>query len=130
MPAAADKFSIRSTVKGKPPRLPFRRIKEEILGRDYELSVVFAGDAATRRLNRTYRSKDKPANVLSFPLSKTSGEIFLNLARATKEAPDFGDSPRSFIGFLFIHGLLHLKGLDHGRTMERQEREWRKRFNI
>ena len=91
----------------------FRKIKNRVLGSDYELSVVFASDALTQRLNRTYRGIDKPTNVLAFPLSKTSGEIFINRVRA---------KPFS-VKYLFIHGLLHLKGMAHGDTMERAEKK-------
>ena len=89
----------------------FNKIKEQVLGKRYELSLVFAGNSFMRRLNRVYRGKDKPANVLSFQLSKNSGEIFI--------------SPSKTGGFsvleLFIHGLLHLKGMEHGDIMDFEE---------
>jgi probable rRNA maturation factor len=123
-------FSIRNTTKGKPPRLPFVQIKEKVLGSSYELSLVFVGDRISRRLNLTYRDKDKPANVLSFPLTKNSGEIFINLKRAQIETNKFENSPSSHIGFLFIHGLLHLKGMQHGGKMEQAEKKLREYFTI
>ena len=98
------------------------QIAHDVLGASYELSVVFIGDAKSRRLNRTHRKKDHPTNVLSFPLSKTSGELYLDLPLATREAPSFDSTPHRHLYLLFIHGLLHLKGLDHGTHMERQER--------
>lgn len=128
--ADANNFSVTVTTKGKLPRLPFVEMKRAILGKNYELSLVFAGDTLTRRLNRTYREKDKPANVLSFPISKKQGEIFINLKRAKNEAPKFGDSYTNFVGFLFIHGALHLKGMDHGGRMERAEKKLRKQFGF
>ena len=91
----------------------FEKIKNKVLGSDYELSLVFASDTLTRRLNRTYRGIDKPTNVLAFPLSKKSGEIFINRSRA---------KPFS-VQYLFIHGLLHLKGMRHGATMEQAEKK-------
>lgn len=125
-----ENVSIRNTTKGKLPRLPFVDIKNAILGEKYELSVVFCGSSLSRRLNKTYRGKNKPTNVLSFPLSKKSGEIVIDLARSKKEAPQFNEKFTNFIGFLFIHGLLHLKGLDHGSTMESKEQRFRKMFKI
>lgn len=89
------------------------KIKNKVLGINYELSLVFASDALTRRLNRIYRGIDKPTNILAFPLSKTSGEIFINPSRA---------KPFS-VKYLFIHGLLHLKGTEHGDTMEQAEKK-------
>jgi probable rRNA maturation factor len=123
-----ESFSIKNMTKGKLPRLPFRRIKDEVLGPDYELSIVLCGDKLSQELNRTHRGKDKPTNVLSFPLSDTHGEIFLNIGLAKKQSGDFGLGPRTFIGKLVIHGMLHLKGYAHGSTMESIEARFVKKF--
>ncbi len=125
-----NKIFIRKTVRGKLPGLPFARIKSAILGDLYELSLVFAGDTLTRRLNRTHRGNDKSANVLSFPLEQNSGEIFLNLQQAKKDAPRFEKLYNAFVGFLFIHACLHLKGMRHGKQMENTEKRWCKKFGL
>lgn len=91
----------------------FRKIKNKILGSQYELSLVFTADPLIKRLNRTYRGVDKPTNVLAFPLSPTSGEIFINPSRAKPFSAKQ----------LFIHACLHLKGMGHGDTMERAEKK-------
>jgi probable rRNA maturation factor len=114
------KVALTNTTRGRLPRLPFDRIKNKVLGEKYELSLVFCGNERSRTLNRAYRGKDHPTNVLSFTLSKDSGEMFINLRRLK------GFS----VGNLFIHGLFHLKGLDHGATMERAEEKMRKAFGI
>src|SRR3989344_4845180 len=101
--------------------IPFTRLKNTVLGRDFELSLVFTDNTFSRRLNATYRGKNKPTNVLSFPISKKSGEIFIDLVTAKKEAKTFEMSFQKFVTFLFIHGLLHLKGMRHGATMEQAE---------
>lgn len=106
----------------------FARAARAVLGPSYDLSIVFVGDARSRTLNRTYRLKDKPTNVLSFPLSKQSGEIYLNVPLAVREANRFGETPRRHACFLFVHGLLHLKGLDHGKRMEHLEQQLMKKF--
>ena len=103
--------------------IPFTCLKNAVLGRDFELSLVFTDNIFSRRLNMTYRRKNKPANVLSFSVSKKSGEIFIDLVTAKKEAGKFGMSFKNFVTFLFIHGLLHLKGMEHGDTMERAEKK-------
>jgi len=131
--AHSDTFAISKTVRHSPLRhtadgLLLERIKDAVLGKHYELSLVFVGDTRSRALNRAYRSKDKPANVLSFPLSHDAGEIFINPHRVEKEASRFDHSPRTFLIFLFIHGLLHLKGHSHGSTMEKTEQRLLKRF--
>ncbi len=121
-------LSVRTTLQGKLPRLPFASLKETLLGKYYVLSIVFVGDALSRRLNKTYRGKDAPANVLSFPLSKTEGELFINQHQARKDAPAFGLPAQKFLLFLVIHGMLHLKGYAHGRTMSVHEERCMKKF--
>jgi len=123
-----DNFSITKTTKGKLPRLPFQRMKEAILGKRYELSLVFIGAKRARTLNRMYRKKAYVPNVLSFPLSETSGEIFLCLEEARREARENRIHERRHISHLFIHALLHLKGMRHGATMERKENDLLQKF--
>ncbi|PIQ66244.1 MAG: rRNA maturation RNase YbeY [Candidatus Zambryskibacteria bacterium CG11_big_fil_rev_8_21_14_0_20_42_18] len=103
--------------------IPFTNLKNSVLGLDFELSLVFVDNIFSKRLNRTYRGKNKSADVLSFPLSKKSGEIFIDLITAKKEMGKFQMPYRKFVTFLFIHGLLHLKGMKHGTTMERREKK-------
>ncbi len=118
--------------KDNPPigGLPFLSMKEAVLGKRYDLSVVFASRKMLRKLNCTYHGKDRATDILSFSLSKTRGEIFINLGEAWKEAKKFGRDFENFVGFLFIHGLTHLKGLRHGSRMEAHEAKFRKQFGI
>jgi probable rRNA maturation factor len=112
------------------PRVPFSKIKDAVLGREYELSLAFIAPRKMRELNCAYRGMDAPTDILSFPLSKTSGEIFLCMSEAAKKAPLFNMTSRQYLGYMFIHGLLHLEGLDHGRTMSRLERKFSKAFGF
>lgn len=112
------------------PSLPFQKIKEDILGARYDLSLVFVGDVRSRRLNKTYRNKTYIPNVLSFPLDATTGEIFINTTQARREAKKFSMSDTGFVGFLFIHGLLHLKGYAHGATMEKAESRYKIKYTL
>jgi len=91
-------------------RKRWEKIKNQVLGKKFDLSVVFAGSAMMKKLNEVYRKKKGAAEVLSFPLSKTMGEIFINKKAAR---PDY----------LFIHSLLHLKGFKHGKKMEAEEQK-------
>jgi probable rRNA maturation factor len=125
-----DNISITTKVKGKLPRLPFVRMKNAVLGKKYELSVVIVGRTTIRTINRTYRSIDKATDILSFPLDAHSGELFINLEETRKEAKKFGRPFNNFLAFLFIHGLVHLKGFDHSTAMEKEEVKFRKKFNI
>ena len=125
-----EKFSITNTTKSTLPRVPFVKIKDVALGKDYSLSLVFIGESKSRTLNRTYRQKDKSTNILSFPIDKKSGEIFITPSVAKKQMASFDRKYDNFIAFLFIHGLLHLKGMPHGSTMERAEDKLLKKFRI
>ena len=116
-------ISIQNKTKRSLPKIRFEKILEEVLGNEYELSLVFVGPSLSQKLNNTYRGKNNPTNILSFPLSKKSGEIFIDLTTASKEFKKFEMSFLKFITYLFIHGLLHLKGMQHGDTMERREKK-------
>ncbi len=121
-------FSVLNKTKSKQKSLLFVRIKDEVLGKDYELSLVFIGSAKSKALNKEYRKKDKPTNILTFPLSKSEGEIFIAPKVARKDAKKFDMKENDFIAYLFIHGLLHLKGLKHGDKMEKEEEKLKKKY--
>lgn len=123
-------ISIRRISKGKLPRLPFSLMKNRVLGKNYELSLAFVPPRESARLNKTYRGETKPANILSFPYGRREGEIVICLSAARKDARRFGQTYRTFLTHLFVHGLLHLKGLRHGSKMERREASLLKKFGI
>lgn len=112
------------------PKWPYQAIKDAILGKSYQLTLTFVGPDRARTLNQTYRQKSYIPNVLSFPLTDKVGEIYICPAAANKEASKYQLSREGYIAYLFIHGLVHLKGHDHGATMEALERKFVKRFNI
>jgi rRNA maturation RNase YbeY len=110
------------------PQLPFERIATAILGPTYELSVFFAPPARASELNKTYRGKTYIPNTLSFALSKTSGEIIICRSAARREYKKFDLDYENYLLFLFIHSALHLKGHEHGGTMEQLEAKYLARF--
>jgi len=122
-------LSVNNKTRQKAPQVPFSDIAVKILGKDYDLSLAFVGDITSRRLSKTFRHKDHISNVLSFPYDKNSGEIFLNLVRAKREAPKFSHTYQKHLIFLFIHGCLHLDGLDHGAKMESEEQKYLRAFS-
>jgi rRNA maturation RNase YbeY len=69
-------------------------------------------------------------NVLSFPLAKNEGEIFLNVRKAEREAKTFGVAARSRIAHLFVHGCFHLAGLPHGKKMDSGEEKVLKKWGL
>jgi len=105
-------LTLTNLTNQKPPKILWERIKKEVLGKKYDLSLVFAGNTLMKKLNRQYRRKNRPASVLSFPLSKNEGEVFINL-KQKKYSPVY----------LFIHALLHLKSFKHGAKMKEQEKK-------
>ena len=108
----------------------FELIKKAILGSKYELSLVFITAPKIQKLNKIYRNINKPTDILSFPLSQTSGEIFICKTEARKMMSEFNRPYENFLTFLFIHGLVHLKGYDHSDKMEKVEEKFRKKFGI
>lgn len=124
-----EKFSSINLTKGKLPSLPFAVMKESILGKQYSLSLVFISKNKSKELNKKYRGKNKPTNVLSFPYSKKNGEIFISIEIAKTQNKEYDKTWQQFVGFLVIHGMLHLKGMQHGSTMEVQEKKFSKKFN-
>ncbi len=98
----------------------FDKIKDAVLGKRYDLSVAFLSPAKMRAVTLQTKKKNHVSNVLSFPLSKTSGEILICKAAAKPYT----------VEYLFIHGLLHLKGHKHSDTMEREEDRLLKRYGF
>lgn len=123
-------FEFQNNTKSSLPtsELFFVKIKEEILKKDYELSLVFLGDKKSKELNLKYRNGNYIPNVLSFPIDKNTGEIFINPKQAKKECAKFEMTYKKFLVYLFIHGCLHLKGLDHGKKMDDLEEKYLKVF--
>lgn len=130
-------FEVSSTLKKKPKfkKHIWKKMKNEILGEKYELSLVFIGDKKSKNLNMKFRKKKYKANILSFPLEKNFGEIFINFPNSIIECKKWGRDTENFIDFLFIHGLAHLKNHNHtnsidAKKMEKFEKKYRKKFNI
>lgn len=94
-----------------------------------DLSVALVSTATSRRLNRTYRDRDRATNILSFSLTDRrnpavlQGELVLCLPVIRREAPRFGRSVNEHLALLLIHGLLHLKGFDHVRRTDQDRME-------
>src|SRR5680860_1254468 len=127
-----DNFSITNKTKKRMPVLPFLAIKNDILGKRYSLSLAFIDKKTSRKINKTYRNKDKATNVLSFEISKKSGEIVMcpELIQAESKNPEknFNKNYREFLGFLVIHGMLHLKGMQHSSIMNIAEEKYDKKY--
>ncbi|MDE1172312.1 MAG: rRNA maturation RNase YbeY [Parvibaculaceae bacterium] len=86
-----------------------------------EVSLVLADNAFVRELNKTWRGKDKPTNVLSFPMGASApgvtpvplGDIVFALETVVDEAKEQRKTVSDHLSHLAVHGLLHLLGYDH-----------------
>ena len=78
-----------------------------------EVSVNLVGEGKMRSLNKKHRKKDKPTDVLSFPLGGGNGDIFIYLSIAKKQAKSENMSIEKKLAQLTVHGFLHLLGYDH-----------------
>ncbi|MBQ8175339.1 MAG: rRNA maturation RNase YbeY [Clostridia bacterium] len=107
-----------------------------------EVSVTFCNDDFIRELNREYREKDTPTDVLSFPIFDADeedpvaeeivplGDIVLNLDRAALQGAELGHSLLREVAFLTVHSILHLLGYDHERSPEEDEEMCQKQRDI
>ncbi len=121
-------LALQKLTKETLPRFKWQKVSDRVLGPDYDLSLVFASDELSQKLHREHKGKDTPTNVLSFPLGKDAGEIFLNPSVAKREAKLFGETAKNRLIYLLIHGCLHLKGLTHGSRMDAKEKEFSQIF--
>lgn len=121
---------ILSIHKGKLPNLPFLELKNDILGEGFELSVNFVDQKTAQKLNKQHRQKDYIPNTLSFPYSKSSGEIFLQLETIYAQASEFEMTKEKYLLYIYIHSILHIKGLDHGKKMEDLEKKFLGKYAI
>lgn len=110
-------------------------------GLDGLVSVLITNNAQMRRLNSSFRKKDKPTDVLSFPATKPlgqeknklSGDVAISWDIARHNAQKFGHSPEEEVKALILHGVLHLAGHDHEKDqgkMAQLEKQLRTKLNI
>jgi probable rRNA maturation factor len=97
-----------------------------------EVALVLAGDRTLHRLNRDYRGKDKPTDVLSFPGEEAGlGDIVISVETAERNARRLGRTLPQEIDVLALHGFLHVLGYDHEKddgTMDRLEQRLRRKL--
>jgi probable rRNA maturation factor len=102
---------------------------------DAELSILLCDDNAIRKLNRRYREKNKPTDVLAFPMQEGPGpamhpellgDVVISLPTAARQAAEHDRPIIQEVTFLLAHGLLHLLGYDH--ATKREEREMKARI--
>ncbi|HWO77684.1 MAG TPA: rRNA maturation RNase YbeY [Bacillus sp. (in: firmicutes)] len=110
-------------------------LKQEKVEEDCEISVTFVSNDKIQEINREYRGKDKPTDVISFaleegdeeeviigaPETRVLGDIIISIEKTKEQAEEYGHSFERELGFLAVHGLLHLLGYDHETEQEEKE---------
>ena len=111
--ARLDKRTIRRLV---------RTILRELNHPDKEIGILFVDDRQIRDLNERYLKRNRPTNVISFPMAQGEfseinpqllGDVVISVETAIREAQESGLSLEEEIAFLLIHGILQLVGYDH-----------------
>jgi len=99
-----------------------------------DFHCLITGDAELQALNRQFRAKDYPTDVLSFPgEGEYLGDVAISLARARAQARERGHAIEEELRILMLHGVLHLCGMDHeadNGEMARAETRWRRKLNL
>ena len=103
---------------------------------DAELSITFVGNSRIQEINQQYRNKNQPTDVISFALEEMGedeveivdgdmprilGDIIISIPKAREQAEEHAHSFERELGFLTIHGLLHLLGYDHLTPKDEKE---------
>ena len=98
------------------------------LPEETEMSVTFMDNAAIQVINRDYRGKDAPTDVIPVifedgenPLPRVLGDIMISIERAAEQAEAYGHSYDRELGFLAVHGFLHINGYDHMTPEDEKE---------
>ena len=123
-------------VRKRALELWLRRLTLSLAPKAGSLAARLTSDAEVRRLNRRFRSKDKPTDVLSFPGETTAdgyhvGDIVISVPTARRQAAEADHSVERELKVLLLHGLLHCLGYDHETDdgkMERREKLLRRKW--
>ena len=113
-----------------------QRLEREVAGGS-PFSVCLVSDAVMQRYQKRFRGVNQSTDVLAFPdgAAGRAGDLLVSAETARRQARRLGHSVETEIQILLLHGLLHLRGLDHkgprdAARMARAERRWRRRFAL
>ena len=120
----------RRVSRGVPSSAQLRRWARAALGRVRgAVTIRVVAAAESRRLNRQFRGKDKPTNVLSFPYDVPGelGDLVICAPVVVREAREQGKTRPAHWAHMVVHGVLHLLGHDHIRAADAKVMEARER---
>lgn len=108
----------KSPALSKPSLSRFANSARRAVNLSAEVDILLSTDAELKRLNRAFRGKNKPTDVLSFPAppeisQQHAGDLAISIETAARQAKAFGHSLAGELRILILHGLLHLTGMDH-----------------
>jgi probable rRNA maturation factor len=114
--------------------VPFRIVSQALVDRifhaaeqvvdipkEFHFSIAVVSDQTMHDLNRTYRKKDKPTDVLAFRYDDSSGEIVLSADRLRAQAKMYGHTVTVETAYMLVHGILHILGWDHESDSEEND---------
>lgn len=140
------KFDFTNETKEKFSRAAFKKlvdrfyevlkahVDKKLLKRNGNIELILVDDKAIAQLNREYRKKNKPTDVISFAYLEVTqyekeggdvivGDIFISVDTAKKQAKEKGHSLKKEMEILFVHGMLHCFGFDHKNDKQEAEME-------
>lgn len=114
-----------------------REYVQKVLEKEYEseapvyMSLLFTGNDEIQVINREYRDKDQPTDVISFAYHETEdfdigpydtlGDIVISLERVVEQAKEYNHSDKRELFYVLTHGILHLLGYDHIEEKDKKE---------
>ncbi len=101
--------------------------RAQTLSEARHISLVFVSSDEMKQLNKAYRRKNRPTDVLSFAPTEPGslGELVFSLSVLKKQAAEHKLSLNMELGYMVLHGVLHLLGLDHERSVSEAKRMFR-----
>ncbi len=130
-----DKIEVTASLRALAKKVIVATLDDSEIDFPVEISLTFVDNDEIQKLNKEYREKDTPTDVLSFPMFENGeieyddesdepcalGDIVISLERAVEQAEEYGHSLEREVGFLCVHSVLHLLGYDHETSEEDEE---------
>jgi probable rRNA maturation factor len=95
------------------------------IGRDFEVNLRFVSEKKIRELNRIYRNRDMVTDVLSFGLNdkEPGGDVAICYKEVKRQSTNWKHTVNEAASLLLVHGMLHLSGFEHTKTLDRAKME-------